>query len=289
MPRSIWKGTISFGLVNIPVNLYSAVDRGNELHFRQLDRRSLSPVKEKRVNETTGDEVPWEEITKGYEYEDGRFVVVDPEELRQASPEATQTIDIVQAVRREEIDPAYFDTPYYLAPQKSGRKGYALLRETLRRSGRVAIARVVIRTKQYLAALMPVGDVIMLDVLRYAYEIRDAEELDLPGDDLDAIGVSDKEVQMAEQLVKAIEEPWQPEDHRDTYRDEVLALIARKAERGELEELSTEATAQKPASDVVDIMAMLKRSVEERGAAGKEAGAPVAVAAGPHGKGKKAA
>jgi DNA end-binding protein Ku len=282
MARSIWKGAISFGLVSIPVNLYSAVDRGNELRFRQLDRRTLSPVKEKRVSEQTGDEVPWEEITKGYEYEDGRFVVVDPEELRAATPEATQTIDIVQSVNRDEIGPAYFDTPYYLAPQKSGRKGYALLRETLKRSGQVAIARVVIRTKQYLAAVMPVGDVLMLDVLRYAYEIRDPSELDVPGEDLEAIGVSDKEVQMAEQLVKAIEEPWRPETYRDTYRDEVLALIEQKAEHGELKEVARGGVAERPPSDVVDIMALLKRSVEESGE-GARAEPPAAGAA----KGRK--
>jgi DNA end-binding protein Ku len=154
MPRPLWKGSISFGLVNIPVTLQTAVS-ADGLHFRQIDSRTKSPVREKRVSETTGEEVPWEAVVKGYEYEDGRFVLLDDEELRQANVKATQTIDIVQFVRREEIDTLYFETPYYVLPGKGGDKGYALLRQVLRESGRVGIAKVVLRFRQHVAALLP--------------------------------------------------------------------------------------------------------------------------------------
>lgn len=261
MPRSIWKGAISFGLVNIPVALYPAESRGG-LHFNQLDRRTLTRVREQRVNEETGEEVSWDDVVKGYDTGDGTYVVLSESDFRQANPRRTQSIDILSFVDGVQIDPAYFDKPYYLAPVGSGRKGYALLRAVLRRTGRVAIAKVVIRTKEYLAAVMPRGEVMVLEVLRYAHELRDPAELDVPGDDLEALGVKEPEVKMAEQLVEAMVEEWQPGKYHDEYRDDLLELIHEKAETGHAGGVKAE---RQPAGEgkVVDIMALLRKSVEE--------------------------
>jgi DNA end-binding protein Ku len=261
MPRSIWKGALSFGLVNIPVGLFPAESR-DRLRFRQLDRRTMSVIHEERQNEQN-EPVPPEDIVRGYEYRSGEFVTLSDEDFRRADPVATQTIEITGFVGADEIDATYFERPYYLAPTKAGRKGYALLRETLRRSGRVAVARVVIRTRQYLAAVVPRGDVLVLELLRYAHELRAPDELDLPGDDLEELGVSDREIAMAEQLVEAMVEPWDPEQYRDAYREELLRLIEEKAEAGGVEPVA-EAAPEQPAGEVIDIMALLKRSVEER-------------------------
>ena len=231
MPRPLWKGSISFGLVNIPVTLHGAVTP-ETLRFRQIDRRSKAPVKEKRVSERTGQEVPWDDVVKGYEYEDGRYVLLEDDELRQANVKATQTIDIVQFARREEIDPLYFETPYYVAPTKGGAKGYALLREALRSSDRVGIAKVVVRFRQHMAALMPEGRLLVLELLRYGHEIRDAADLEVPGDDLTEIGVGPREVAMAELLVQSMEEPWRPQEFHDEYRDARAAAHRREGAGG---------------------------------------------------------
>jgi DNA end-binding protein Ku len=271
MPRPLWKGSISFGLVNIPVTLHGAVNP-ETLRFRQIDRRSNTPVKEKRVSERTGQEVPWDDVVKGYEYEDGRYVLLEDAELRQANVKATQTIDIVQFARREEIDPLYFETPYYVVPGKGGAKGYALLRAALRESDRVGIAKVVVRFRQHMAALMPEGRLLVLELLRYGHEIRDAADLEVPGDDLAEVGVSSREVAMAETLVASMEEPWEPMEHHDEYRDAVLQLIDEKVRGGgELTEALPEMEVEEEGAEVIDIMALLKRSVEAAG--GNEASA----------------
>lgn len=272
-PRSIWKGAISFGLVTIPVALYSAEDRGQDIDFHMLDKKTMSRVKQKRVNEETGNEVAWDDIVKGYEYEDGRFVVLTPEEIKAANPKASGTIDIVAVVGRECIEPTFYNKPYYVGPDKAGRKPYALLREVLRREDRVAVAKVVIRTKQYLAALIPEGDVLLLDLLRYAYELRKPSEIDVPGSDLSELGISEKEVELAKQLVDAMAAKWEPEQYVDTYHNDLLGLIKMKAEAGggpiELPE------AEAPPAKVIDIMSLLKKSVEaaekDRGSGAKEA------------------
>jgi len=227
MPRSIWKGAISFGLVNIPVALYSAESR-RELRFNQLDRRTMSRVREKRVDEASGQEVPYEEIVKGYDTGGGHYVVLTEDDFRRANPKATQSIDIEGFVNADEIDLTYFDKPYYLGPVGSGKKGYALLRQVLLRTGRVAIAKVVIRTKEYLCAVVPRDGVMVLEILRFAYELRDPAEIDVPGDDLKELGVNDAEVTMAEQLVNAMVKPWDPEEYRDEYRDDLLQMIEEK-------------------------------------------------------------
>ncbi len=265
MPRPIWKGAISFGLVNVPVALYAAESR-DALRFRQLDRTTLTPVREHRVNEQTGREVEWADIVKGYEYAPDRFVVLGDEELAAVDPRATHTIDIQAFVAADEIDPRYYDRPYYVGPTRGGEKGYALLREALRRSGHAAIAKVVIRTKEYLAAIVPIGQVLVLEQLRYAHELRETVELEIPTEDLEALGVKDRELALAEQLVAAMVEPWQPDQYRDEYRDEVLDLVRQKVEAGREHELMEPAAAAlgESQAEVIDIMSLLKASVERR-------------------------
>src|SRR5690606_25953408 len=170
MPRGLWKGAISFGLVNVPVELFSAEKRSTELDLTMLDRRDLAPVGYKRYNKATGEDVPWSEIVKGYEYEDGKYVVLSEEDFRRANVEATKTVDIQAFVDAGEVPPLYFETPYYLVPGKRGEKAYALLREALKKAGRIGIATVVIRTRQYLAALIPYGDLLLMNTIRYAAE-----------------------------------------------------------------------------------------------------------------------
>ncbi len=262
MPRSIWKGASSFGLVNIPVSLYSAESR-QELRFNQLDKETGHRVRQQRVDEETGKPVEWEDIVRGYDTGGGHYVVLTDEDLQAANPKAAQTVNILGFVKASEIDVTYFDKPYYLGPVGSGKKGYALLRQVLHNTDRVAIATVVIRTKQYLAAVFAKGPVMVLEILRFAYELRDPGELDVPGEDLQDLGVNQAEITMAEQLVDAMTKPWDPQEYRDTYRDDVLRMIEEKATTG-----APEATApvKEPApgeGKVVDIMALLKRSIAE--------------------------
>src|SRR5918992_2948376 len=196
MARGLWKGAISFGLVNVPVELYSAQKKSSELDMTMLDKRDLSPVGYKRVNKATGKEVPWDDVVKGYEYQDEKYVVLSEEDFRRANPEAAKTVGIQAFVDLAEIAPQYFETPYYLVPGKRGEKAYALLRETLKKAGKAGIATVMIRTKQYLAALIAQDDLLVLNTLRYHDELKKPSELDLP-----EARVTSKELDMAMSLV----------------------------------------------------------------------------------------
>lgn len=263
MPRALWKGNISFGLVNIPVGLFPAEQKADGLSFVQLDQRSMSPIGYKRYNKSSGDEVPWDDIVKGYEYEPGRYVVLTDEDFERANVKATHTVEILDFVDGDEIEPIYFDKPYYLAPTTENAKGYALLRETLRRTKKVGIARVVIRTREHLAAVMARGDLLILEILRFPYEVRSADDLEVPGNDLDELGVTDKELKMAELLVDQMVEEWEPGKYQDRYRDDLLARIREKIEAGETEAVAAGEEEEVPAgSDVLDIMDLLKRSVD---------------------------
>jgi DNA end-binding protein Ku len=223
----------------------------------------MSPIHYKRVSEESGKEVPWDETVRGYEFESGKYVVLSDEDLKRAAPEATQTIDIVDFVDLEEISPLYFDKPYYLGPDKKGTKAYALLRETLRRTGKVGIAKVVIRTRQYLAAVVARGDVLTLELLRYAHELRAPEEIEVPSGKQ---GVSDREIDMAERLVEGMVAAWDPEKYKDDYRHDLMKMIEKRVEAGELESSPEPAPKPKEArSNVVDLMALLKQSVEQGG------------------------
>jgi DNA end-binding protein Ku len=263
MPRAIWKGTISFGLVTIPVELMPA-EEPRELAFHLLDDRDMSPIHNRRVSEATGEEVPWDHVTRGFEVDEGRWVVVTDDDIRAADVEATQTIDVLAAVCAEEIDPKYFDKPYYLQPEKAGRKAYALLREALRTAGRVALAKVVVRTRQRLAAIIPEGELLLLEMLRYPYELRDSAELDLPSTVPEAAGITKAELDLAGQLVATIAKTFDPgaPEYRDTYHDDLLALIERKAQGGTVV-VPAEAPAASEGGTVVDIAALLKRSLDQ--------------------------
>ncbi len=288
MARAIWKGSISFGLVNIPVALFSAENRSEELSFHMLDQRDMSPVGYKRINKRTGDDVPWDEIVKGYEYEDGSYVVVTDEDFIRANVEATRTVEIVDFVEGKQIDPAYYEKPYYLAPaNKAANKGYALLRETLKRTGKVGIAKVVIRTREYVAALISHGPVMLLDVMRYGYEVREASEVEVPSEDLKKLGVTDKELQLAETLVDHMVTEWDPSKYKDTYREDVLALIRKKVEAGETRVVEEAPhREEEPVAGVVDIMSLLKKSVAERGKPAPAARGRKAAGGGSGGKGR---
>src|SRR3954470_23233293 len=260
--RAIWKGSISFGLVNIPIGLYPATRR-EELSFRQLRKSDLSPINYKRVAEVDQKEVPWEQIVKGYEYEKGQFVVITAEDFKRANVEATQTVEITDFVELDEIDPMYFDKPYYLEPQKGGKKAYALLRDTLKETGKVGIAKVVIKTKQHLAAVKPKGNAIVLELMHFPQELLEPNELDLPKDE----AVGKKELDMAKALVQSMTSKWEPKKFEDDYTNKLREVIEEKVEAGG-KELPPSRGKAKPATNVVDLVAILKRSIEENAGGG---------------------
>lgn len=263
MPRVLWKGGINFGLVHIPVALYPAAKHGG-IDFDWLDKRSMKPVGYKRVNKESGEEVAKENIVRGYEYEDGRYVVLTDEEIRSANKKATQSVDILAFVNATDIPVVYWDTPYYLAPIQRGEKVYALLRETLRQTKKVGIANVVIQTKQHLAALMPMGSALLLNTLRWQSELRSLEEIELPSSNLKTLGLREKEMAMATQLVKEMSEKWQPEEYRDNFREDIMALIEKKIKTGETEVVSMPVSDnnEPAASNIIDLSQLLKRSLQ---------------------------
>ena len=255
MPRAIWSGAISFGLVNIPVKLYSAVSR-QTVRFHQLDRSDNQRIQQKRVNPRTGEEVPYESLVKGYEISPDRYVVITPEELEALEPEKTRTIDIEDFVELSQIDPIYYDHPYYLVPDKGATKAYRLLLDAMRESERVAIARVVLRSKEHLVAIRPRDGVLTMETMLFSDEVIPPDDLEeLPEDG--KARTSKKELDMARQLIESLSGDFQPEKYRDEYRDRVLDLIERKAEG---EEVVLEAPPEEP-QKVPDLMAALEASV----------------------------
>jgi len=266
MPRAIWGGAISFGLVNVPVKLYSALDRKN-VRFHQLSGKSGARIQQKRVDPQTGDEVPFEEIVKGYEIAKDRYVVIEPGELEALEPVKTRTIDIEDFVELSQIDPIYYDHPYYLAPGAGGAKPYRLLLEAMEETGKVAIAKVVIRSKEQLVAIRPMGDVLNMSTMLFADEVVDPDTIDdIPRDG--EVSATDRELDIAKQLVDSLAGEFEPEQYRDTYREEVLALIERKAAG---EEVAVQPAKEEEAAPVPDLMSALKASldaVRERDAEG---------------------
>jgi len=257
--RPIWKGALTFGLVNIPVGLYSATTR-NDLSFRLLHAKDQAPIAYRRVCTEENVEVPWAEIVKGYEYEKGHFVVMTEAEFEQADVEATQTIDIRDFVHAEAIPAAYYEQPYYLEPQKTGGKGYALLREALRRSKRVGVATLVLRQREHLAAVQASGEALTLTTMRFAHEIVAPGGLDLPGD----TGLDRREIDLALQLVDTLAGEFDPGKYRDQYRDALLAVIERKLQG----QAPVAAAARKPPTKVVDLMQALEASLKTRAGRG---------------------
>jgi DNA end-binding protein Ku len=264
--RAIWKGSISFSLVNIPISLYPATKR-EELNFRMLRASDLSPINYKRVAEADGKEVPWDQIVKGYEYEKGKFVVLKEEDFRRADIEATQSVDIMEFVELDEIDPMFFDRPYYLEPQKKGAKAYALLREALKRSGKVGIAKVVIKTRQHLAAVKPVQNALVLELMHFAEELLKPDALQIPGQ----ADIGSKELDMALELTDRMTDEWDPTKYTDDYRHALLELIEKKIELGG-KELPAGKPSKKAATNVVDLASVLQESLEHatKGGAAKK-------------------
>jgi DNA end-binding protein Ku len=269
MARAIWKGAISFGLVHIPVALVSATS-SQGVDFDWLDSRSMEPVGYKRVNKVTGKEVTKENIVKGVQYEKGRYVVLSEEEIKSAHPLSTQTIDIFSFVDSEQIPLQNIDTPYYLAPDKRGGKVYALLRETLSKTNKVALAHVVLHTRQHLAALMPLDSAMVLVMLRWPAEVRSLDTLEL-GSEVTKPELAKGELDMAKRLVQDMSGDWNPEDYRDSFEDKIMALVERKANEGKIEDVET-ATGEeeRKTADVIDLTELLKRSLGGK-AAGKAA------------------
>jgi DNA end-binding protein Ku len=253
VPRPIWSGAISFGLVNVPVKLYSATS-SKDVRFHQLDGKSKSRIKQKRVSVATGEEVPYEDLIKAYEIAPDNYVTITSEELDALDPKATKTIDIEDFVDLDQIDPVYYERPYYLVPDKGGQKAYALLRNAMRETNKVGIARVVLRTKQYLAAIRPKDDALVMETMLFADEVNPLEDLDLPGPDVD---VTEREEKMARSLIDSLTTEFEPEKYRDEYRERVLNLIEQKASG---QEIVVEESAEE-APRVVDLMAALEASL----------------------------
>jgi DNA end-binding protein Ku len=286
MPHAFWRGSISFGLVEIGVSLRPATG-GEDLAFTLLDRKDFSPVGNRRYNKSTGEEVPWDRIVRGYEYEPEHYVVLTDEEIKAANFEATQTIDLVEFVERDAIDPIYFDTPYYVDPRGRTSRSYELLRKALEETGLVGIARVVLRTRQHVAAVMSRDGQLLLVLLRYQEELRDAQPAQEPDETEELARGKGKtaakpktktkatkitppsaaELRMATRLIEEMKEPWKPEEFKDEYRDDVLALIEKKVRSGRTHEVVVETAprAEKKPKEVVDLMPLLKESLERRG------------------------
>ncbi len=260
MARAIWKGSISFGLVNIPIALYPATRR-EEFKFRLLRKTDLSPVNYKRVAEKDGKEVPWDQIVKGYEYEKGKYVVLKDEDFQRVDVEATQTVDIQDFVELDEIDPIFFYKPYYLEPQKGGDKAYALLRDALKDSKKVGVAKVVIKTREYLAGVKPEDGALVLELMHFADELANTSKLHIPK----KVEIGKREITMAKSLIDSMSSKWNPEKYKDDYREALMEVIEEKVEAGGKEIEEKPKKAPKP-TKVIDLVSVLQKSLEETGA-----------------------
>ncbi len=256
--RPIWKGTISFGLVTIPVALYPATRRAQEVKFHLLRDNDLSPIHYSRVAETDGKEVSWDHIIKGYEYEKGQYVTLNDQDFDRVQLKSNQTVDIREFVDLKEIDPMFFDEPYYLAPEKGGEKAYALLRDALLQSGKVGIAKVTLRAREHLAAVKPMGKVLILELMHFADELADTKELPVPAD----AEAGKKEMTMAQTLIEGMSDRWDPEKFHDEYREALLKVIDEKINAGGKEIPSAPGGRARPGK-VVDLVAVLQESLKQ--------------------------
>jgi len=273
MARAFWKGAISFGLVYIPVDLYSATHSATiDLDF--LDRRDFAPVGYKRYNKRTGKEVEWKDIVRGYQYKKGQYVALSDEDFRRANTKASQTIEIASFTDAANITPEYYETPYYVAAQKGGEKVYALLREALKRTGKVAIAQVVVRTRQHLAVVLPEDDILLVNTLRFADEIRSADDMGVDAPKAKGAGLAAKEISMAEKLIEGMTGPWEPKKYRDTYREDLMKRINEKVRNKETHTLTEPEKEAKPrkTAEVIDLMEVLKQSLAKGGKGSGRAG-----------------
>lgn len=263
MAKSIWKGELSFGLVSIPVSMVS-VDKHNDLKFHLLDSKTKSRVRYQRVNENTGKEVAWNDIVKGWEYEKGSYVIVDEQAFEKASPDLFKTIDIDEFVAIKEIDKLYYSKPYYLQPESKNKKAYVLLREALKNTNKAGVAKVIIRTKESLSLIIPHDNALLLCLINFADEIREEEEVNVPKEDVKTYKITDKELKMAEALIKDMASPWKPEKYHNEYRetmhqwlDQQIAKLKKTGKKGVH-------TATKSSEAVIDFVSLLKDSMKDK-------------------------
>src|SRR5689334_18280995 len=273
MARAIWKGTISFGLVNVPVELYPAA-QSHSLSFSMLDKRDFSPVGYKRYNKTTGAEVPWNDIVKGYEYEKDQYVVLTDEDFRRANVQQAKSVDIATFVDAGTIPPEFFETPYYLVPDERGKKVYALLRETMRAAGKIGVGQVTIRTTHHLAAVVPSDEVLMMITMRYVNQIREHSEFEFPSTSAKSAGITAKEMELARKLIEDMAGPWEPEAFKDTYNDDLIKRIEEKVKAGETKELTKPESEKRETggAKVIDLMELLKQSIGNNEGRGRKTG-----------------
>jgi DNA end-binding protein Ku len=265
----IWKGHISFGLISIPVSLYSAEQQSEDLKFHLIDSRNNSRIHNQRVNDVTGEEVPWDRIVKGYEYdEEGNYVLLNEADFKKADMKASETVLVEAFVPTESVNIMYYEKPYFLVPEKKAERAYVLLRETLKKTKLIGIARVVIRTREYVAALLPLGKAIVLNLLRYNYELRKENDFtDLPAQNVKDIKLSPKEIEMAETFVNSMKGTFEPDQYKDEYKDRLFNWIQKKAKSGgktKVEEAPVE-EGTTTATEGVDLMELLRKSIEQQG------------------------
>ena len=265
MARPIWNGTLTFGLLNVPVSLMSG-ERRTDLSFRMLDSRNNAPIRYERVNAETGEEVPWKDIVKAFEYDKGSYVVLETEDIKSAAPESHDAIEVESFVDVGAIGPQYFEKPYVLLPAKKAEKGYVLLRETLARTGKIGIARVVIRTRESLCAVIPQGDALLLLMMRYPQELVDVADYNLPVGDAADYRVNAKELQMAEQLIASMESEWTPGDYKDEFRARLQDVIEQRvrAKGGKVPKMEEADIPEDATTNVVDFMSLLQQSIDAK-------------------------
>lgn len=269
--RGLWKGAISFGLVNIPIVLESA-EQAKKIGFRMLDKRDNAPVGYKTINKKTGKEIDRKEIIKGYEYEKDQYVLIDKQDFEKANPKATSTIDIEDFVEADKVDPMLLYRPYYVLPQKGGEKAYALLRDVLKKTEKVAIAKIVLHTVQHLVMLMARGDYIILELLRFADEVKEVSEVDFLPEKTKEVKPSNREIEVATELVNGMTSDWNPAKYKNSYREDLMDLIERKIETGTTASVDADYETEKSesAANVLDLTAMLKKSLNLKKQGSKE-------------------
>lgn len=261
--RPIWKGSISFGLVNIPVVLYSG-EKKFDIQFKLVDSRDNERIRYVRVNEHTGEEVPWEDVAKGYEYNEHNYILLKEEDLKKIAGENLKTIDIESFVNKDSVDYLYYDKPYYLIPDKKGDKGYVILRETLKNTKKIGIAKVIIHTREYLAALMPYENALVLNLLRYDQELRKPSEFDLPADNMKSYKITPKEMDVAKELVASMTTKWNSEDYKDEYRDALQSWVEEKMHHETPHPMKKRAAGAGKPSNVINFVDLLKKSLADK-------------------------
>ncbi|HSD17844.1 MAG TPA: Ku protein [Thermomonas sp.] len=280
MARPIWTGNLSFGLLNVPVALMSGT-RSTDLSFRMLDARDRKPIRFERVNADTGEEVPWKDIIKAFEYDKGSYVVIEKEDIASAAPETHESVEIETFVDEDAIDVRFFEKPYVLVPGKKAEKGYVLLRETLKKAKKIGVARVVIRTREYLSAVMPLGDALVLVLMRYPQELVEPAEYKLPGGKASEYRIAPKELAMATQLVESMASKWDPEDYHDEFRHRLSEIIRKRIkQKGKTTKVldEVETAEEGAATNVVDFVSLLQKSLGENGRKATKASAKATTA-----------